>query len=52
MQHYGLANVWENGDIITRCILSALLIMSVLSWTVILIKLDGRVMDREEALGK
>jgi biopolymer transport protein ExbB len=39
MQHYGLANVWENGDIITRCILSALLIMSVLSWTVILIKL-------------
>ncbi|MGA3249052.1 MAG: MotA/TolQ/ExbB proton channel family protein [Paraburkholderia sp.] len=39
MQHYGLANVWENGDIITHCILSVLLIMSVLSWTVILVKL-------------
>ena len=30
MQHYGLASVWENGDIVTRCILSALLVMSVL----------------------
>ena len=39
MQHYGLANVWENGDIVTHCILSVLLIMSVLSWTVILVKL-------------
>ncbi|WP_434115492.1 MotA/TolQ/ExbB proton channel family protein [Paraburkholderia caffeinilytica] len=39
MHHYGLANVWENGDIVTRCILGTLLIMSVLSWTVILVKL-------------
>lgn len=39
MQHYGLANVWQNGDIVTHCILSVLLIMSVLSWTVILVKL-------------
>ncbi|NPT34011.1 MotA/TolQ/ExbB proton channel family protein [Paraburkholderia xenovorans] len=39
MQHYGLANVWESGDIVTRCILGTLLIMSVLSWTVILVKL-------------
>ena|ERR1700688_161866 len=39
MQHYGLAKVWENGDIVTRCIRSVLLIMSPLSWTVILVKL-------------
>jgi biopolymer transport protein ExbB len=39
MQHYGLANVWQNGDIVTRCILSVLSIMSVLSWTVIVVKL-------------
>jgi biopolymer transport protein ExbB len=39
MQHYGLANVWQNGDIVTHCILSVLLTMSVLSWTVILFKL-------------
>jgi biopolymer transport protein ExbB len=39
MQHYGLANVWESGDIVTRCILSVLAIMSVMSWTVIVIKL-------------
>lgn len=39
MQHYGLANVWQSGDIVTRCILGTLLIMSVLSWTVILVKL-------------
>ena len=39
MQHYGLANVWQSGDVVTRCILSVLLIMSVMSWTVIIIKL-------------
>ena len=39
MYHYGLANVWQNGDVVTRGILSVLLIMSVLSWTVILVKL-------------
>jgi biopolymer transport protein ExbB len=39
MQHYGLANVWEAGDLVTRGILSVLLIMSVMSWTVIIIKL-------------
>jgi biopolymer transport protein ExbB len=39
MQHYGLANVWQSGDVVTRCILSVLVIMSVLSWTVIIVKL-------------
>ena len=39
MQHYGLANVWDSGDIVTRGILSVLVIMSVLSWTVIIVKL-------------
>lgn len=39
MQHYGLANVWEQGDFVTRCILIALVLMSVLSWTVIVLKL-------------
>ncbi|RFU49314.1 MotA/TolQ/ExbB proton channel family protein [Paraburkholderia sp. DHOC27] len=38
MQHYGLANVWETGDFVTRGILCTLLVMSVLSWTVMLVK--------------
>ncbi|PXW28498.1 MotA/TolQ/ExbB proton channel family protein [Paraburkholderia caballeronis] len=39
MQHYGLSNVWEQGDAVTRGILVALLAMSVLSWAVIIVKL-------------
>jgi len=39
MQRYGLANVWEQGDLVTRGILMALLAMSVLSWLVIVVKL-------------
>ncbi|HEY1611829.1 MAG TPA: MotA/TolQ/ExbB proton channel family protein [Paraburkholderia sp.] len=39
MQHYGLANVWNEGDLVTRGILIALLFMSVLSWLVIVVKL-------------
>ncbi|NIF79495.1 MotA/TolQ/ExbB proton channel family protein [Paraburkholderia sp. Cy-641] len=39
MQHYGLANVWETGDLVTRFILSVLVVMSVMSWTVIIMKL-------------
>ena len=39
MQHYGLANVWEQGDFVTRAILAALLLMSLLSWAVIAVKL-------------
>ncbi|CAB3683773.1 MotA/TolQ/ExbB proton channel family protein [Paraburkholderia rhynchosiae] len=38
MQHYGLANVWQTGDFVTRSILCALFIMSILSWTVIVVK--------------
>jgi biopolymer transport protein ExbB len=54
MQEYGLANVWQAGDIVTRCILLTLLIMSVLSWTVIVVKLwtimrIKRVTHRAEA---
>jgi len=39
MQHYGLANVWQQGDFVTRGILIALLLMSLLSWIVIVLKL-------------
>ncbi|EIN03202.1 MotA/TolQ/ExbB proton channel, partial [Paraburkholderia hospita] len=38
MQNYGIAHVWAQGDFVTRGIALALLIMSVLSWTVIIIK--------------
>jgi biopolymer transport protein ExbB len=38
MQNYGIAHVWAQGDFVTRGIAVALLIMSVLSWSVILIK--------------
>ncbi|CAG9269657.1 MotA/TolQ/ExbB proton channel family protein [Paraburkholderia unamae] len=39
MQHYGLANVWQTGDFVTRGILGVLMLMSVLSWTVMIFKL-------------
>ena len=38
MQNYGLAHVWAQGDFVTRGIALTLLIMSVLSWSVIVIK--------------
>ncbi|CBW75403.1 TolQ protein [Mycetohabitans rhizoxinica HKI 454] len=38
MQNYGMAHVWAQGDFVTRGIAITLLIMSVLSWSVILIK--------------
>jgi biopolymer transport protein ExbB len=38
MQTYGMAHVWAQGDLITRGILVALLLMSVTSWTVIVVK--------------
>ncbi len=38
MQNYGLAHVWAQGDFVTRGIALALAIMSVLSWTVIVVK--------------
>ncbi|CAB3771684.1 MotA/TolQ/ExbB proton channel family protein [Paraburkholderia humisilvae] len=41
MQNYGMAHVWAQGDFVTRGIALALLIMSVLSWTVIVVKSLG-----------
>lgn len=38
MQHYGLTNLWHQGDLITRMIAATLLFTSILSWTVILFK--------------
>ena len=38
MQNYGLSHVWAQGDFVTRGILLALVIMSVMSWTVIVVK--------------
>ncbi|VVE23475.1 biopolymer transporter [Pandoraea capi] len=38
MQEYGLSHVWSQGDFVTRAIAIVLLVMSVLSWTVIIIK--------------
>ncbi|MGC7406689.1 MotA/TolQ/ExbB proton channel family protein [Pandoraea pneumonica] len=38
MQEYGLSHVWAQGDFVTRAIAIVLLVMSVLSWTVIIIK--------------
>ncbi|WP_144158060.1 MotA/TolQ/ExbB proton channel family protein [Paraburkholderia sp. BCC1885] len=39
MKHYGLANVWQQGDFVTRGILIVLVLMSLLSWSVIILKL-------------
>jgi biopolymer transport protein ExbB len=39
MQHYGLPNVWDQGDFVTRGIPIVLILMSVLSWVVIILKL-------------
>ncbi|CAN7286248.1 MotA/TolQ/ExbB proton channel family protein [Trinickia sp. LjRoot230] len=38
MQSYGVAHVWAQGDIVTRSIAVALLMMSLLSWSVMLVK--------------
>ncbi|PRE45462.1 MotA/TolQ/ExbB proton channel family protein [Burkholderia multivorans] len=38
MQSYGIAHVWVQGDFVTRGIALALLVMSVLSWCVIVVK--------------
>jgi biopolymer transport protein ExbB len=38
MQSYGLAHVWAQGDFVTRGIAVVLLVMSVLSWSVIIVK--------------
>ncbi|KAF1027030.1 MAG: Protein TolQ [Burkholderia plantarii] len=38
MQSYGIAHVWAQGDFVTRAIALTLLVMSILSWLVIVIK--------------
>ncbi|GAB7536131.1 MotA/TolQ/ExbB proton channel family protein [Burkholderia sp. 22PA0099] len=38
MQSYGIAHVWAQGDFVTRAIAITLLVMSVLSWLVIIVK--------------
>ena len=35
---FGLANVWSQGDIVTKSVAALLLIMSLASWMVIIIK--------------
>jgi biopolymer transport protein ExbB len=50
MEQYGIANVWHQGDFVTRFIFVFLLGMSIASWFVILTK--GFANRRLEALGK
>ena len=38
MQSYGIAHVWAQGDFVTRAIAITLLVMSVMSWIVIVVK--------------
>ncbi|WP_028218681.1 MotA/TolQ/ExbB proton channel family protein [Paraburkholderia oxyphila] len=38
MQNYGMTHLWAQGDFVTRSIALTLLIMSVLSWSVIVVK--------------
>ncbi|CAD9219952.1 Biopolymer transport protein ExbB [Burkholderia cenocepacia] len=50
MEQYGIANVWQQGDFVTRFIFVFLIGMSVVSWFVILTK--GFANRRLESLGK
>ncbi|KER69981.1 biopolymer transporter [Burkholderia cepacia] len=50
MEQYGIANVWQQGDFVTRFIFVFLLSMSVVSWFVIVTK--GLANRRLESLGK
>lgn len=38
MEEYGFSHVWAQGDFVTRAIVVVLLVMSILSWTVIVVK--------------
>lgn len=38
MQSYGVAHVWAQGDFVTRSIAIALLVMSLMSWSVMIVK--------------
>lgn len=40
---FGLMHVWTQGDWVTRCVFAALVLMSVASWIVIVIKALGVV---------
>ncbi|AKM03704.1 MotA/TolQ/ExbB proton channel family protein [Burkholderia seminalis] len=50
MEQYGIANVWQQGDFITRFIFVFLLGMSIVSWFVIVTK--GLANRRLEVMGK
>jgi biopolymer transport protein ExbB len=50
MEHYGIVNVWDQGDIVTRFLVVFLFAMSVSSWIVILTK--GLANRRLEVLGR
>jgi biopolymer transport protein ExbB len=50
MEHYGIVNVWEQGDIVTRFLVAFLFAMSIASWIVILTK--GFTNRRLEVLGR
>lgn len=50
MEQYGIANVWQQGDLVTRFIFVFLLGMSIVSWFVILTK--GWANRRLESMGK
>ena len=39
MQSYGIAHVWAEGDLVTHAIGVVLAAMSIISWTVIVLKL-------------
>lgn len=46
---YGFANLWQQGDSITRGVAIVLLIMSILSWYVMLLKAWGLIRLRRQA---
>jgi len=50
MEQYGIANVWQTGDFVTRFIFVTLLAMSVASWAVLLTKAIAN--RRLETIGK
>ena len=46
---FGLMHVWTQGDWVTRCVFSALVLMSLASWIVILIKALDVVRSKRQA---
>ncbi len=39
MEHYGLAHIWNQGGLVTQALILTLVLMSALSWTVIIAKI-------------